>query len=522
MIIAGLQTGNTSWLAAHLQNAADNESVDIVEVSGTVATDIDGALAEFDAIASGTRAREGVYAAFINPPTPLTRLQYARALFLIEQRLGLSGQPRVVLFHIKNGREHCHVVWSRIDLERMRAIQLSFDHQKLRRCAQELAAEFGLELPPGLAEDYGPERWNALPQPTKAEKIMEERSGLSREDRRKVITDAYRNSDSADAFVNAVEEAGFMLARGDKRVFVVVDTAGDVHSLARQIDGANTKALKKKLEGLSLWLLPSVARAKVLMLQRAAAQQDASREKARKDSEASATYHRLKDIQHKRQTKLDVLWQKMKVRHWHEWKVMLAHIKAEAEYKLWRHYWLAAGLAVYLKKIAVIRKLLEYYEKRRKRSQDEQHQLLLASLKQRHENEEREVSRRRDALGRLERYEVLSFERKFGAIGTALNPLAAPRFNVTFEKTPKYLSNWSYRREQKQNLFRQNAYDILRYHDNDGKKDVAKVNPTISILFQQNAFEITASDIEVRSYSDEAKDAAKAPGPATFSSGHSI
>lgn len=121
MIISGLQTGDTAWLAAHLQNAADNETVDIVEVSGTVATDIDGALAEFDAIASGTLAKEGVYAAFINPPEALSRLQYARALALIEERLGLEGQPRIVLFHEKNGREHCHVVWSRIDLKRMRS-----------------------------------------------------------------------------------------------------------------------------------------------------------------------------------------------------------------------------------------------------------------------------------------------------------------------------------------------------------------------------------------------------------------
>ena len=101
MIISGLQTGDTAWLAAHLQNAADNETVDIVEVSGTVATDIDGALAEFDAIASGTLAKEGVYAAFINPPEALSRLQYARALALIEERLGLEGQPRIVLFHEK-------------------------------------------------------------------------------------------------------------------------------------------------------------------------------------------------------------------------------------------------------------------------------------------------------------------------------------------------------------------------------------------------------------------------------------
>ena len=64
MIISGLQTGNTRWLARHLQNTADNETIELAEVSGTVATDIDGALTEMDALCAGTRAKEGVYAAF--------------------------------------------------------------------------------------------------------------------------------------------------------------------------------------------------------------------------------------------------------------------------------------------------------------------------------------------------------------------------------------------------------------------------------------------------------------------------
>lgn len=48
----------------------------------------------------------------------------------MENKLGLSGQPRAVVFHVKKGREHCHVVWSRIDLDKMRAVQLSNDRQK--------------------------------------------------------------------------------------------------------------------------------------------------------------------------------------------------------------------------------------------------------------------------------------------------------------------------------------------------------------------------------------------------------
>lgn len=411
MIIGGLQTGNTPWLAAHLQNAADNESVQIAEVTGTVATDIDGALAEFDAYALGTRASEGVYAAFINPPEPLSREQYMRAIYVIEQRLGLDGQPRIILFHVKpdksgSPREHCHIVWSRIDTRRMKAIPLSHDRQKLRRCAKDLAAEFGLELPPNLANDRGNARFDDPPQPTRAEKAMEARSGLSREERRALITQCYRLADSAQAFMNSLEAAGFMLARGDKRCYVVVDMAGDVHALARQIDGAKTKDVKKKLEGVTLSLLPPVEKARILMLRRAAAVEDALRSHRKKTKRDEAARERLLEIQRNRRRTIDLLWQQMKIRHMHERKVLLAHIKAKEILRLARRHWLAAGLALYLRKIAVIRQLIEYYEKRKRLAADEQNRLLMAALQRRHDNEAAELARRYKALGRLERREA--------------------------------------------------------------------------------------------------------------------
>lgn len=409
MILSGLQTGDTRWLAAHLQNAADNERIELVETSGTVATDIDGALAEFDAIASGTRASEGVYAAFINPPEPLTREQYARALFMMEQHLGLEGQPRIVVFHEKKGREHCHVVWSRIDLDTMRAIQLSFDRQKLRRCAQDLAAEFGLELPPGLAEDRYSERYDDAPRPTRAEKAMQAQSGLSREERRAVITACYRQADSPQAFAHALEAAGFMLARGSKRVYVVVDTAGHIHALARQIDGAKTRDMKKKLEGLALSSLPPAERAKALMLQRAAAQQDALRVHVKKEKIAEAERERIHAVQRKRRSALDQLWQRMVVRQMHERKVVLAHMKALEERRIARRHFLAVGLALYLKKIAFIRQLLEYYEKKRRQSLYEFYRAMVEAVRQRHENEQRELRRRYEALARLEARELKTF-----------------------------------------------------------------------------------------------------------------
>ncbi len=414
MIISGLQTGNTRWLARHLQNTVDNETIELAEVTGTVATDIDGALAEMDALCAGTMAKEGVYAAFINPPQPLTREQFMRAIALIEERLGLTGQPRVVLFHVKNGRHHCHVVWSRIDIERMKAIHLSHDRQKLRKCAQLLAAEFGLPLPNGLKNDRGAERYadpELAKRPTRAEKAQAKNSGITLDERRAAITEAWGTADSADSFRNGLEELGFLLAKGDRRAFVVVDLAGDVHALVRQIEGAKTKDVAKKLEGLNLSLLPSVERAKLLMLQRAAAAQDIARERLKKDAAAEAGRNSLFAAQKARKLQLDLQWQTMKIRHMHERTVLLAHFMAERQRLLARRKWQAVGLALYLKKIAFLRELLRYQEVRQtkyRRSIEALHQQLDDSMKKRHDNEVAEVQRRYDALRRLDKLEIKS------------------------------------------------------------------------------------------------------------------
>jgi hypothetical protein len=416
MIISGLQTGNTRWLARHLQNSVDNEDIELAEITGTVATDIDGALVEMDALCAGTRAKEGVYAVFINPPKPLTREQFMRAIALIEERLGLTGQPRIILFHIKNGRHHCHAVWSRIDLEQMKAIHLSHDRQKLRKCAQALGAEFGFDLPPGLKEDRGAERFEdpeRKTRPTRAEKAQAKTSGITPEERRAAITASWHAADSAESFINSLEEQGYLLAKGDSRAFVVVDIACDVHSLARQIDGAKTKDVNRKLSGVDLTRLPSVEKAKLLMLQRAAALQDAVREKAKKDVAADAHRAALYAAQRHRKLQLDLRWQQMKIRHMHERKVLLGYFMAENRRHLARRQWQAIGLALYLRKLAVLREIIRYYKNSQRKQElrmETFHREVKAALQLRHQHEAADLQRRYDALRRLDRHEARAFD----------------------------------------------------------------------------------------------------------------
>ena len=268
MIIKASQRANGGDLAVHLMNSFDNEKIELAELYGTVAGDLMGAFSEFKAHANGTRCIDYLYSVSINPSAPLTREQYFSAIQEIEARLGLADQPRAVVFHVKDGREHAHVVWSRIDLERMQAIQMSFDHSKLMDIACELAEKYGLSLPPGLKawkQEKKEERLRFKEEKleaTLADNAAREKSGITSEQRSSELTALYESSDSGAAFRAALEDSGYVLAQGDRRGFVIVDRHGDVHSLSRYIKGHSAKKIAMVTDPLRPDDLPGVEQAR--------------------------------------------------------------------------------------------------------------------------------------------------------------------------------------------------------------------------------------------------------------------
>ena len=186
MILKGNQRGGGQQLAAHLMNSFDNERVEIAEVRGAVAQDLSGAFAEWAAEARGTKCPKFLYSLSLNPDQSqghLTREQYLELLERTERSLKLVGQPRAVVFHEKRDkdgvlREHCHAVWSRIDTDKMKAVQIAHDRLKLRTVAREFARDHGLELPDGMKKDGRRDRFNdRAKQENLGERQQQERTG---------------------------------------------------------------------------------------------------------------------------------------------------------------------------------------------------------------------------------------------------------------------------------------------------------------------------------------------------------
>lgn len=399
MILKGSQRAGGADLALHLMNEFDNERVEVASVRRTVADDLYGALAEFDAIAAGTRCKKHLYSLSINPPQALKRTQYAAAIDRIEAGLGLSGQPRAVVFHVKNGREHCHVVWSRIDTSSLKAIHISYDRMKLRTLSRELGHAFGLNLPEGLAKDLRQERGPSK-DVTLAEKRQAEKSGITPEERRKAITQAYRSADSGHAFRASLSELGYELARGERRAFVVVDRYGDVHSLARQIEGVNTKAVKAKLAPLKPSDLPDVDQVRAAMRARQKAVQDASRDRIKAGTaEMLAGLARKQTV--RRQT-VGARHQTILTMHASERLALAAAQHAEQQ----RPFTAAAMRVVSLiEKTPGLRAVLAPFLKHPSLNPALRHEQSRAALEARHEREKRVSLRRLEVLDKLEKRE---------------------------------------------------------------------------------------------------------------------
>ncbi|WP_422005809.1 relaxase/mobilization nuclease domain-containing protein [Pyruvatibacter mobilis] len=244
MILKGSQRSGAKQLGLHLLKTEENEHVELHDIRGFMSDDVVGALREAEAIAKGTKCRQFMFSVSLNPPENerVHVRTFEKALEAIEEKNGLTGQPRVVVFHEKEGRRHCHAVWSRIDPETMTAKPMSFYKNKLREVSRQLYLENGWQMPRGLIDpkDRDPRNFS-LDEWQQAKRIGRHAGEL-----KELIQEAWATSDSARTFAHALEERGFYFACGDRRGHVAVTFEGEVISISRAT-GKKAKELHARL-----------------------------------------------------------------------------------------------------------------------------------------------------------------------------------------------------------------------------------------------------------------------------------
>jgi Relaxase/Mobilisation nuclease domain len=422
MIPKGNQRGGGQQLATHLLNSYDNEDVVVEDVRGAVASDLHGAFAEWYAQAKGTQCVKYLYSLSINPDHtqgPFNRDHYYDFIRRTESILGLGEQPRAVVFHVKHGREHCHVIWSRIDTDKMKAVQLSHDRQKLRAVAQEYAKDHNLRLPPGMQNDRGKDRFpDHAKNENLAEKQQEERTGTPKEQRMEQITKLWQNTSDGPSFIKALETNGYFLARGDQVAYVVVDLYGEIHSLARQIDGANTKELKLRLADYPLEKLMDAAAAQArarderqALLLRLTKQQGAANDPAATPATARERREALQKSQAVRRENLDAKRQQLAERHGEERKALAELQSARSEVIVRaRAAQQSKGVLAFLARITGFNALTAFRHERQDKQRYAENRQQTAALLRRHRREMQNFRQQGSSLTSLDKRERRSLE----------------------------------------------------------------------------------------------------------------
>lgn len=244
MILKASQRSGAAQLGQHLLKTEENEHVEVHEVRGFMSENVMGAMKEAQAMAKGTRCKQYLFSVSLNPPeTENVAIEvFEGALASIEEKLGLQGQPRMVVFHEKEGRRHAHAVWSRIDAETMTAKQLSFFKSKLREVSKQLYLENGWKMPSGLMDSKARDPRNF----TLDEWQQAKRAGLDAKSVKGIAQECWAVSDNAKTFAHALEERGLYLAKGDRRSHVAVTYEGEVFALSRLI-GVKAKDVTARL-----------------------------------------------------------------------------------------------------------------------------------------------------------------------------------------------------------------------------------------------------------------------------------
>jgi hypothetical protein len=260
MIVKGNTHDSGVRLARYLSTGKQDEFAQLWDLRGFAARDITEAFRTVQVIAAGTRCQQPFFHVQIRnrDGETLSRSQWESVVDRIERTLGLRDQPRAIAVHIdhRTGHEHLHVAWSRINENTLRAAPLPFYKLRLKTVARELEVELGLT--PVRNQRAASIKY----APTRAQDAQARRLGVDVHEIRQAIHDCFERSDCGRSLQAALALQNLVLARGDRRDYIVVDRAGGLHALGKRILGVSAAQTRQRLADLHSDQLPSLEEAR--------------------------------------------------------------------------------------------------------------------------------------------------------------------------------------------------------------------------------------------------------------------
>jgi hypothetical protein len=166
------------------------------------------------------------------------------AAFKTLELLKLEDHEAVMVAHEDTDHPHVHVICNLVNPENGKTSVQSYDKLILSAWAEEYENNEG-QIRCEQRVINNAKRRNQLTLTQKFGMVKHRDKKLELSDK---IQKLYDGSDGAKAFQGALEQEGYTLAKGDRRGFVIVDRAGEIFSLSRQLKGQRAKDIKQQLK----------------------------------------------------------------------------------------------------------------------------------------------------------------------------------------------------------------------------------------------------------------------------------
>jgi len=151
MIIKSHIRGGYRSAAEYLKEQGQNEKTRLVEISDPSAKNLDDAFHNMWVVACNTRCTKPLHHISINPMKGerLTDKQVLAIVERCEEKYGykMFHHQRVIVEHIKDGRQHFHVIWNRVSLYTGRPVWPGEHWNKSKQVCREMEKELGLQRP---------------------------------------------------------------------------------------------------------------------------------------------------------------------------------------------------------------------------------------------------------------------------------------------------------------------------------------------------------------------------------------
>lgn len=232
-------------LATHLQRTDENDWATVISIDGTARPDdLAASLKSMQRATELTRGKTGLFHLAISPRDEeghrMKVEDWETCVRAAEQEFGLAGQPRAVVMHQKEGGIHIHAVWQLTDTEKQKLIDIRHEYHRCKKLGREMEKQLGHEpVKPKNERNHTFSR----DQQQQAKRTKDD---IAR--RRAWLTSQWTQSTSADDFRKRLQDKGYLLTKGDRAGFVVVDRKGEVMNLAREIEGVKTAAIRERME----------------------------------------------------------------------------------------------------------------------------------------------------------------------------------------------------------------------------------------------------------------------------------